>query len=133
MPGSKLRQRRRVRLAVASVAATALVLCSAPASQAGPIESYCSPQTGDFCIVVAKRDGRIKLELATFSFRGYTLCVRGPADKTCIDRQLRDDGQGLFTDRVDFERKFGSQGPGRYKAVWKVEGGRIGPALAFHP
>lgn len=116
---------------VAAAAFLALTVTPRPA-HAGVIKSYCSPETGDFCVDVAKRHGRIKLELNTFSFSDYTLCVRGPADKVCIDRHMSEE-DGVFSDRVDFERKIGSQGPGRYKASWLVGGQRIAPALKFHP
>lgn len=120
---------QRTAMAVAIVLVVGLVLSAGPA-RAGTIDSYCSP-TGDFCTAVTKRDGRVKLELATFSFQDYAACVRGPAGKKCIDRHMDADGGDLFSDRIDVARKFAADVPGRYKAAWKFEGSRIGPPLHF--
>lgn len=101
---------------------------SAPPARAGIIKSHCS-QSGDYCTVVAKRDGRIKLEVATFSFRDYLLCVTGPRGTDCL-RARTSSGHEIHIDRIDVKRKF-PQGPGRYKARWKVAGSFLGPALRF--
>jgi len=52
------------------------------AAQASVVDSYCHP-TGDYCTGVLKQKQRIKLKIATFSFRGsYGLCVRTPRRRT---------------------------------------------------
>src|SRR4051812_22564966 len=52
------------------------------AAQAGVVDSYCHP-TGDYCTGALKQKRRIKLKIATFSFRGsYGLCVRTPRRRT---------------------------------------------------
>jgi hypothetical protein len=97
------------------------------------LDEYCSP-SGDYCLDVTRRRGRVKLEIATFGFRGrYELCVRGPEGKGCKDFRLSKDEGDIYSDRVDWERKFEDQGPGRYKAVWKKFGRRLGERLRFHP
>lgn len=100
-----------------------------PTASAGLIDGYCSP-TGDYCTAVKKRNGKVKLEIATFSFRDYLLCATGPAGTDCLQARTDPDKGGLFTDRVDAERRF-PQGPGQYKARWKVGGSFLGPALKF--
>ena len=94
------------------------------------LESYCSP-SGDFCTAVTRRGGRIKFEISTFSFSGkYDICVKGPAGKECKSSKLQSEGN-LYSDRVDWLRKFASAGPGRQKVVWKLSGTTLGEPLHF--
>lgn len=94
------------------------------------LDSYCSP-TGDYCLAVTRRHGRIKFEISTFSFSGkYEICVKGPAGRECKSSKLRDEGN-LYSDRVDWLKKFDSAGPGRQKVVWKLSGTTLGEALHF--
>ena len=123
---------RRVSRAGATVAAIcggcmALGLM-APAG-ASVADSYCSP-TGDYCTAVLKKHGRIKLEIRTFSFERYELCVRGDGVKRCEIRSVQMIGDGVMADRVDAAREF-IRVPGEYKAVWRFDGTRLGPGLRF--
>jgi hypothetical protein len=38
-----------------------------------------------------------------------------------------------YADRVDWARRFGYQGRGRYKAVWNLDGNRLASRCAFRP
>ena len=114
---------------VAFVVVAAGGVAGATSASAGVLDSYCSP-SGDYCTAVAKRDGRIKLEVRTFSFQEYLVCVTGPAGTDCLQARADSDGRGLYSDRIDAERRF-PQGTGRYTARWKVSGSFLGPKLHF--
>jgi len=116
-----------LRLVLLGAAALVAVASPAAPARAGIIKSHCSP-TGDYCTAVAKRKGRIKLEIGTFAFRDYLVCVTGPRGTDCL--QARTGGGNFHTDRLDVKRRF-PRGPGRYKARWKVAGSFLGPALRF--
>ena len=94
------------------------------------LDSYCSP-TGDYCLGISKRNGGVKFEISSAAFSGtYKLCVRGPSERTCRNFKLSSSG-GQYSDRVDWERKFGIQGSGTYSAVWKLNGTKLGKTLRF--
>ncbi len=110
--------------------AVVLGVLAAPAtpSRTGVLKSYCSP-SGDYCYAVAERRGRIKVEIRTFSFRDYLVCITGPRGTDCLPART---GSGnLHKDRIDVKRRF-PQGDGRYKARWKAMGAFLGPPLRFH-
>lgn len=119
------------RIAIALTLFAAMVVPgSGQAAKRATLDSYCSP-SGDFCTAVTRRADRIKFELSTFSFSGkYEICVRGPADRECKTSKLQNDGD-LYSDRVDWLRKFDSAGPGRQKVVWKLSGTKLGETLHF--
>lgn len=116
---------------VASVLCAPVALAPAAApSQRTSLDAYCSP-SGDVCVAVNRIKGDIKLQIQTPSFTGdYTLCVKGPEAKRCLDFELGE-ADGVYYDRVDWARKFGDQGVGRYKVVWKLGDSKIGQALHF--
>ena len=118
---------RRPVLAVLSAAA--LALCAPLAAEART--SYCSP-TGDYCTQVKKKDGRVYLRLATFSFRGWVrVCVRDPRDwRTCRVSRLRKRG-GLYRSSILWNRRYPNAGRGSYRVRWYWQGNRLGPALTF--
>ncbi len=119
---------RRLRRAIVVILALGAAGAGAPAS-AGVVDSYCSP-SGDYCTAVAKRDGRIKLELRTFAFRDYLLCVTGPRGTDCLQARGEQGRDDIYSDRIDAKRRF-PQGPGAYKARWKTSGSFLGPSLHF--
>jgi hypothetical protein len=115
------------------LAACACLLASpAPASAERVLDSYCSP-SGDYCTVVVRSHGRIKLVLRTFSFRGsYELCVRPPGlSRECKSFRLFATRHGIYASRVDLARNFASSPRGRYAVSWRYEGFRVGRALHF--
>ena len=128
-----MRTPRRLVLPLALVAL--LAFYAGPAEGRTVIKSWCS-ESGDVCTAVTKKGGKLKLEMATFSFRGeYRLCVRNPSGvKRCRSFKLRGpDKFSLYSDRVGFAGNFPSNKPGKYKATWYKSGGRIGPGLKFKP
>lgn len=118
-----------MRRAAVGMIGLGVALAMAATASAGTIDSYCSP-SGDYCTAVAKRDGKVKLEVATFSFREYLVCVTGPAGTDCLQARTNPTAQGGYSDRIDAKRRF-DQGPGRYKVRWKVQGSFLGPELKF--
>ena len=124
---------QRITRGLGALLAFSVLAFAADAPAAGKravLDAYCSP-TGDVCFGVNARPSGIKLEISTPSFSGqYTLCVRGPQRKRCRDFTLESQ-DGAYFDRVDWARKFGDQGAGRYKAVWKLGVSRLGEALHF--
>lgn len=120
--------RRRVSPAIVVILAVGAVIVAAPAS-AGVVDSYCSP-SGDYCTGIAKRDGRIKLEVRTFAFQDYLLCVTGPRGTDCLQARAETGRDDIYSDRIDAKRRF-PQGPGSYKARWKTSGSFLGPSLHF--
>jgi hypothetical protein len=109
---------------------TVLSLVAAPAiAKATP--AYCSP-TGDFCMKIAKRDGRVFFDIGTFSFRDYSLCVTPPRGRgTCHDFRLRRRSHEIYRSVVRWDAHYANHGAGTYAVRWKVEGSRIGPVLSF--
>jgi hypothetical protein len=107
------------------------VLCNAPAAHAARVlDSYCSP-SGDYCTSVTVNGGRVKLNIATFSFTGrYRICVRGPRNKRCHRFHLRRNGE-LYVDRVDWANNFPSAALGTYHVSWHKFGARLGRVLSW--
>jgi hypothetical protein len=112
------------------IAAFAL-LVPAPAVNAVPLDTYCSP-SGDLCTGVFERDGRIKLQIHTFSLRGhYHLCVRQPNhDVRCHRFRLERHGK-IYKDVVDWARNFPHGQSGHYRVRWFKLYNHLGPALQF--
>ena len=112
-----------------AVAACLLILAATPAAQAR--SSYCSP-SGDYCIQVKKKDGRIYLRIGTFSFTGRVrVCVRAPGDRrVCRKSRLRKRG-GLYRSSIRWNRRYPNGGRGIYRVRWYWQGNRLGPALTF--
>ena len=117
---------------VGALAALAMMLGLATAGEARAetIKSYCSP-TGDYCIGVSNVRGRAKLEISTFSFSSYSVCLKGPGASSCVeDINMTPDSEGIYSSRIDVVRKFHPTG-GRYKAAWFVGDSQIGKTLKF--
>ena len=111
------------------VAAAGLAAPAAAGPKSSEIDAYCSP-TGDYCLQVLTRNGRVKFGIRTFSFKGrYEICVKSPAGHECATFKLDREGD-TWTDRVDWARNFAAV-PGRYRVVWKLGGTRLGEALRF--
>ncbi len=125
-------RRRFCCLIAGSALVASLMLPTSIASARATIDSYCSPYTGDYCVAVTRVNGRIKLEVKTFSFRGqYRLCVRNPVGSTrCHSFRLERHGD-IWSDRVDWRRNFPHQRHGRYQVAWHKFGIIIGKRLAF--
>lgn len=116
-------------LSFSVAAGLGLALTSTPSAGAAVVASYCSP-SGDYCTAVTKTHGRVKLEIQTFSFDSYRLCVKGAGDKKCIPARLDGGEDGLMGDRIDAARRFFGA-PGQYKASWRFEGTQLGPSLSY--
>lgn len=102
-----------------------------PAASAQAASSYCPP-SGDYCVEIVKRDGRVLFRIGTFSFRDYTLCVTPPRGRgSCRDFRLRRDTHDVYRSVVRWDRHFPNRGAGAYAVRWKVAGARIGPVLSF--
>lgn len=121
------------RLALAGICGAVVIgsIGPAPAQAANVSDSYCSP-SGDYCLSVYTKRGRIKLSVATFSFRGrYGLCVRPPkGNTTCRHFRLQRHGD-IYKDKVDFARHFPHRRSGRYTAIWHKSGHRLRKPLHF--
>ncbi len=119
-----------VAAALAALAMT-MGLVFASESRAEVVKSYCSP-SGDYCIAVSNRSGRAKLEISTFSFSTYTVCLKGQGVNSCLeDITMQPDSEGIYYSRVDVIRKFHPTRAGKYKAGWFVGGSQIGKTLKF--
>jgi hypothetical protein len=96
------------------------------------VDAYCSP-SGDFCQGIFREDGRIKLRMSQFPFRGkYQLCVKPPRkSQSCNRFRWRKKKLGLFRGGVDFARHYPSKQKGRYKVTWRVSGSKVGKTLKF--
>ena len=116
------------RLALALTCAT-LALAALPAT--AQAATYCSP-SGDFCQFAGLMNGRITLEMRTFSLRGrVTTCVRSPLRRTvCRSFPLRL-VRGLYVARAYWSLHFPRQGAGVYTVTWEQGGQRFGRALTF--
>jgi hypothetical protein len=118
-------RRALVGTAVSALAAIGFATAGQAESRKQPLESYCSP-TGDYCVAITDRRGRIKFELSTFSFKGrYRICVKNPGGKECHRYKLHRDGD-TWSDRVDWARNFEVEVPARYTVVWRFGGQRLG-------
>lgn len=92
---------------------------------------HCSP-SGDYCVEVINRRGRIKFNMIAISLRGaYRLCVRDPAGRDECERFRLIEDRDLYVSRIDWQRQFGSRGNGRYSVRWRAAGRPLGPPLAF--
>jgi hypothetical protein len=120
-------------LAAALAAVAMLVgLTVATDSKAAIVESYCSPNN-DYCIAVSNVKGRPKLEILTFAFDTYSVCMKGQGIGDCVENiRMRPDDEGIYSSKVDILRKFKPQRPGRYKAGWFVGDTQIGKTLKFN-
>ena len=111
-------------LGVSSICAITAALAFAPGAGArATIADTCS-ETGDVCMEIAvnKRE-KIKFAIFTQSFTGaYELCVKGPSGKDCGEFELEQDSDGVYSDKVGWQKHFPSDAFGRYKVVWKYMG-----------
>jgi hypothetical protein len=121
---------RRALAAIAALGCAAALLAGA-AERAGAarlVKAYCHP-TGDYCVGVFKKAGRIKLDLTTPSLIGsYEICARRLANgvRDCRDFQLKPVAGGAVNQsRIDFQNRFGNPPSGRYCANWKYTGDRL--------
>lgn len=109
-----------------------LLLAAFPAA-AHAASSHCSP-TGDYCYSAKKRDGAVRLALATFSFRGSVdVCVTAPdASRTCKAFRLRE-SRGLFAIDARWSAHFPRKGAGTYRVTFAAEdvGSAFRPAVTF--
>ena len=114
-----------------ALAMTCAALASAAVPTAGLASSYCTP-TGDFCQFAGLSNGRITLEMRTFSLRGrVTTCVRSPLRRTvCRSFALRL-VRGLYTARAYWSAHYPRQGAGIYTVTWSQGGQRFGRPLTF--
>jgi hypothetical protein len=122
----------RVRWLIALLFAALVWSSAAVAAQAAT--SYCSPQTGDFCIGAAKRGGVRYISMTSFAHRGRVrVCINKGTRRDCRRfalRRLRD-ASGLYEFKVRWSRHFPNRGPGRYRVRFSQAGDQIGPALSF--
>jgi hypothetical protein len=104
----------------------ALAALAVPAAASGKIvASYCSPETGDYCVAIKRDNGHVYFDVGTFSFRSYTLCVTPPKGRgECKSFKLRR-SQGWYRSIVRWDRQFTNRGPGSYRVRWKVSGSTI--------
>jgi len=104
------------------------------------IASYCSP-SGDVCYGIFARRGTAFLRLTTAAryFRRYALCVRLlPATGGGAEHALRCGSFPIFRQSgstwgssVNYARQYPVTTRGRYRVVWKLPSGPLGPALFF--
>ncbi len=96
--------------------------------------SYCSPETGDFCIGAVKRNGVRYISMTSFAHRGLVrVCITKGTSRDCRRFRLRrlPDASGLYEFRARWSRHFPNRGPGRYLVRFSQAGVRIGPTLSF--
>jgi hypothetical protein len=121
-----------VRRALAAALAGFAVGLVAP-SAADARSAFCSP-TGDFCFGARRVDGRVTLQLDTFSFRGSVrACVRPPGGSgdTCRAFRLRPRDNGLFGFRARWSAHFPNAGPGTYRVRFSYQGTTLGTPVTF--
>jgi hypothetical protein len=138
---------RRGRFAFACVPTLALcaalsVASTASRAQAGErrIASYCSA-SGDVCYGLFARSRKVFLRITTAAryFKRYTLCVRLlPAGGGGAEHLLRCGSFPIFRESastwgssVNYARQYPVTTRGRYRVVWKLPTGPLGPALYF--
>lgn len=116
-----------------------LTLATPSASSAGKakekaVDTYCSP-TGDYCTEVVRKKGSYFFKLVTFAHRGKARFCAQPKGrrKTCRRTKLRNDGDGVYLARINWNRKFPSKGSARRKVTVFAQGSRLGRALSFKP
>ncbi len=120
--------RRRIALLLATLASSGAAVAAEAAT------SYCSPESGDFCIGAAKRNGVRYISMTSFAHRGLVrVCITKGASRDCRRFRLRrlPDAAGLYEFRVRWSRHFPNHGPGRYLVRFGQAGFRIGPTLDF--
>ncbi len=124
------------RLALSSALASAAILVAfVGAAQAKPtqIDDYCSP-SGDICQeITISKSGKVKFGLYSFTpavVGEYTLCVKGPHGKDCKDFELEQTDDGVYSDKVSWQREFDTDF-GSYLVKWKYQGGALGKKLRF--
>jgi hypothetical protein len=115
-----------------AIAGVGLATTAPAVAQAKPIDSFCEPHTGDYCLGVFSKKGRIELAIATFSFRGsYGLCVKTPKPTNrCHHFHLQHHGD-IYEDRVDFGRHYPHKRSGRYTVTRHKSGHRLRKPLHF--
>src|SRR3954468_23792185 len=96
-----------------------LVLLSllAATSTATAATSYCSPETGDFCIGAVKIRGVRTLIIRTFAHRGRVrVCISHNGYRDCRRFRLTPDPQtpSIYQFERRWTRYFPTRGPGRY-------------------
>jgi hypothetical protein len=130
-------QSRVLAALITTVAVIVGTLLIAPATQAHPIDRYC---TKPYCVSVLNQDGRLKFKLKAFSVwgkhsRNYTSCVQiADAPKSaCHHRQHLTKHGDFWSDKLDFRREFPNfpRPPGNYLATWFRGGHVLFPSLRF--
>lgn len=123
--------RRLVLVSAAALCALSLLGGATASAKSVIIASYCSPETGDFCVAIKRANDHIYFNLGTFSFRGYELCVTPPRGRgECEDFDLHRDSGSWYRSVVRWDRHFTNAGRGQYRVRWKYEGYTIA-RLAF--
>ena len=118
-----------------AIASVALLTALVPAAGAKPtqIDDYCSP-SGDICQeITISKNGNVKFGLYSFTpavMGEYTLCVKGPSGKDCKDFELEQTEDGVYSDRVSWQKEFDTDF-GNYLVKWKYGGGLLGKKLRF--
>ena len=137
-------QRFATGLCIAALALTTALSAAPGASDARAgdkrIASYCSA-SGDVCYGVFARSGKVFLRITTAAryFKRYTLCVRLlPANGGGAEHLLRCGSFPIFRQSastwgssVNYARQYPVTTRGRYRVVWKLPSGPLGPALFF--
>ncbi len=96
-------------------------------------ESYCSP-SGDLCYGVRGDDSplRLGITLAAKYFTRYRLCVTAPdGSRDCRRFRITKRTNGTFGSVIRWRRHFPYQGPGTYRARWRLGVDPLGPAISF--
>jgi hypothetical protein len=122
-------------LAIFSAAAIAGVPI---ASAERTIASYCST-SGDVCYGVFNRRGKVFLRITTAAhyFNRYTLCVRllggsgAEGVQRCGPFPIIRQGGSTWGSTVNYARQYPVRSRGRYRVVWMLASGPLGPALYF--
>jgi hypothetical protein len=96
------------------------------------VDSYCQPDTGDFCYGVIEINDRIKLKISTFSFTGrYELCVRPSRRARTCHRFRLHRHRTTYDSSVNWGGHFPNHLHGRFAVTWSKSGTKLGPALHF--
>jgi hypothetical protein len=122
---------------MARVAAGALVLAAAcvlagPAPSLGAT-SYCSPETGDFCVGAVKIGGVRTILVRSFAHRGLIrVCITHAGFRDCRRFRLAPDPKepSIYQFERRWSRHFPHRGPGRYDVRFS-QGYQLGPTLSF--
>src|SRR5690242_17745355 len=98
---------RRIPIAALTLTVAALVL---PTTAAQAANSYCAPDTGDYCIGAIKQHGIRFITMSSFSLRGTVLvCVTHKIERTCRHFRLR--GRKDFPQVHEFRVQFSAHFP----------------------